>query len=184
MQPADQQKLIRKYHMQKNHNSIFYCTSTEILYGNLNTMNWAPVFQEMGAKSQSSMALLAMEVLPKFLNSKVGAGLIMKIRAREVSGGTGTLSTAAKGFDKNSEMYWLDMFRVMSETVNIGMVISDMTVPGAPLIHINEGFKLVTGYGKEKIGTSCRFLQVSADPTFICHFIANIYLSPSSILVT
>ena len=39
------------------------------------------------------------------------------------------------------------------------MVISDMTIPGIPLVHINEGFKTVTGYGKEKIGTSCRFLQ-------------------------
>jgi hypothetical protein len=34
-----------------------------------------------------------------------------------------------------------------------------MTVPGIPLVHINEGFRNVTGYGKEKIGCSCRFLQ-------------------------
>lgn len=39
------------------------------------------------------------------------------------------------------------------------MVISDMTIPGIPLLYINEGFKAVTGHGKEKISTSCRFLQ-------------------------
>jgi hypothetical protein len=146
--------------MKKNHNSIFYCTSTEINYGSLNTQNWGPVFQEMGLKSQQSLALLAQEVLPKFLNSKLGLGLITKIRTREISGQQGSLRTVAMGLDKTSEMFWLDMFRIMSETVNIGMVISDMTVPGCPLIYINEGFKAVTGYGKEKIGTSCRFLQV------------------------
>ena len=39
------------------------------------------------------------------------------------------------------------------------MVVSDMTVPGIPLVYINKGFQTVTGHGKEKIGTSCRFLQ-------------------------
>jgi hypothetical protein len=134
---------------------------TEINYGSLNTTNWGPVFQEMSVKSQNSLQLLAMELLPKFLNSKLGLGLIMKIRAREIAGQQGPLRTVAMGLDKTSEMYWLDMFRVMSETVNIGMVISDMTIPGCPLVYINEGFKSVTGYGKEKIGTSCRFLQAS-----------------------
>jgi hypothetical protein len=43
---------------------------------------------------------------------------------------------------------------------HIGIVVSDMTVPRIPLIHINEGFKAVTGYGKKKIGSNCNFLQV------------------------
>jgi hypothetical protein len=132
-----------KYHCKKNHNAIFYCTSTEINYGTLKTMNWGPVFQEMTNKSQLSMHLLAIEVLPKFLNSKLGSGLILKIRAREIAGQTGPLFTVAKGLDKTSEMYWLDMFRIMSESVNIGMVISDMTVPGCPLIYINEGITIL-----------------------------------------
>jgi hypothetical protein len=106
-------------------------------------MNWGPVFQEMTNKSQLSMHLLAIEVLPKFLNSKLASGLISKIRAREIAGQTGPLFTVAKGLDKTSEMYWLDMFRIMSETINIGMVISDMTVPGCPLIYINEGISYI-----------------------------------------
>jgi hypothetical protein len=124
-------------------------------------MNWGPVFQEMAQKQQLTVNLLAIELLPRFLNSKIGYSMVIKIRQREAAGGQpGPLRTIAAGLDKNAESYWLDMFRKMSETVSIGMVISDMTVPGIPLVHINEGFKAVTGYGKEKIGCSCRFLQV------------------------
>merc|ERR1711991_297127 len=43
--------------------------------------------------------------------------------------------------------------------MSIGMVVADMTIPGIPLIYINEGFQRVTGYGKEKIGCNARFLQ-------------------------
>lgn len=37
------------------------------------------------------------------------------------------------------------MFKEMSETVSVGMVVADMNVPGCPLAYINEGFKTVTG---------------------------------------
>jgi PAS domain S-box-containing protein len=158
-QGQDQMRLIRKYHLKKNYNSIFYCTSTEINFGTLNQMNWGPVFQEMGQKAQISISILATELLPKFLNSKLGEALIKQVRAREMSNQQGPLRTVAIGLDKNSESYWMDMFRVMSETVSVGMVLADMTIPGTPLIYINEGFKAVTGYGKEKIGCNCRFLQ-------------------------
>ena len=41
------------------------------------------------------------------------------------------------------------------------MVISDMSVPGCPLVHLNKAFSDLTGYQKDKIGTNCKFLQVS-----------------------
>jgi len=158
-QGQEQIRLIRKFHMKRNNNPLFYCCETEINYGTLNNMNWGPVYNTMAARSQISIAMFATDVLPKFLNSKFGLSLVLKVRQREVSGQQGPLRTVAAGLDKTSESYWLDMFRVLSETISIGMVISDMTVPGIPLVHINEGFKKVTGYGKEKIGCSCRFLQ-------------------------
>mmetsp|Transcript_23518 Transcript_23518/g.39181 ORF Transcript_23518/g.39181 Transcript_23518/m.39181 type:complete len:749 (+) Transcript_23518:92-2338(+) len=158
-QGQEQVRLIRKFHMKRNKNSLFYCTATEINYGTLNQMNWGPVFQEMQARSQTSLAMFTADIFPKFMNSKFGHALVMKVRAREVSGQQAQLRTVACGLDKNAETFWLDMFRVMSETCTVGVVVSDMTVPGIPLSHINEGFKTVTGYGKEKIGCSCRFLQ-------------------------
>ena len=32
------------------YNSVFYCTNTEIVYGNLDKTNWGPIFQEMAQK--------------------------------------------------------------------------------------------------------------------------------------
>jgi hypothetical protein len=46
-QGQEQMRLIRKFHMKRKHNSLFYCANTEINYGSLNQMNWGPVFQEM-----------------------------------------------------------------------------------------------------------------------------------------
>eukprot|EP01041_Mallomonas_annulata_P007869 gene7869-16101_t len=158
-QGPQQAMLMKKAHIKKNKNSVFYCTTTEINYGTINQQNWGPVFQEMTQKMQMMTVILATEVLPKFMNSRLGYNLVMAVRQREMSGQALALRTVAAGLDKNAETYWLDMFRVMSETSTIGMVVSDMTVPGIPLLHINEGFKTVTGYGKEKISTSCRFLQ-------------------------
>ena len=149
------------FHRKKFYNSLFYCTATEINYGTLDQQNWGPIFQEMTQKQQVSIVILATELLPKFLNSKLGLALVQRVRQRELTGQQGPLRTVAAGLDKNSESFWMDMFRVMSETISVGMVISDMTIPGIPLLYINEGFRSVTGHGKEKIGTNCRFLQVS-----------------------
>ncbi|KAK7248928.1 histidine kinase-like ATPase [Aureococcus anophagefferens] len=42
----------------------------------------------------------------------------------------------------------------------VGVVVSDMRVPGIPLVAINEpGFRNQTGYGPEQIGKKCTFLQ-------------------------
>jgi hypothetical protein len=46
-QGAQQIKKMRAIHMKRNKNAIFYCTTTEIDYGNLNTTNWGPIFEQM-----------------------------------------------------------------------------------------------------------------------------------------
>jgi hypothetical protein len=35
-----------------------------------------------------------------------------------------------------------------------------MTIPGLPVVHLNDAFKRTTGYGDERLGSNCRFLQV------------------------
>ena len=49
--------------------------------------------------------------------------------------------------------------QLTTEHLRVGATVSDMTIPGIPLNYVNEGFKRLTGYGKEMIGTNCRFLQ-------------------------
>jgi hypothetical protein len=88
-QGQEQIRLIRKFHRKMAKNSLFYCTTTEIVVGQLNQTNWGPIFQEMGQKHQVSALLLAQDLLPRFLNSKLGYACVLKLRAAEVSGTLG-----------------------------------------------------------------------------------------------
>ncbi len=154
----EQLKQIRKSHMKMVKNEMFYCTTNEIQIGTLNSIDWGPIFQNMCGWHDQTIELFV-SIFPQFLDSNLFNEYISKLSAREKSGINSSIQTCACEVDLSSETAWLDMFKIMSETVKCGMVVSDMTVPGIPLVYINEGFKNVTGYGKEKIGTSCRFLQ-------------------------
>jgi hypothetical protein len=59
------------------------------------------------------------------------------------------------------------MFKTMCDSVSIGMVISDMSVPGCPLVHLNKAFSDLTGYQKDKIGTNCKFLQTECTQRYL-----------------
>lgn len=50
-----------------------------------------------------------------------------------------------------------------------GISIADLSLPGRPLIFVNEGFCRMTGYSKEEaLGHNCRFLQgPDTDPTTV-----------------
>lgn len=54
--------------------------------------------------------------------------------------------------DPDSPSYWMDMLKVMSETLRIGLVVSDMFVPGCPLAYLNEGFAAQTGTSGQNRG--------------------------------
>ena len=55
---------------------------------------------------------------------------------------------------------WLNMFISSAESFPACIVISDMTIPGAPMVYINSEFTKTTGYTKEEaVGRNCRFLQ-------------------------
>lgn len=114
----------------------------------------------MTKRFELSIDYLAEDIFPMFLNSIGGHDALTKLYSLEKDGRESPyVCTVAKGVDLSTEGAWLQLFTVLSEHISIGMVVSDMTVPGIPLAYINEGFKTETGYGKEKIGTSCRFLQ-------------------------
>ena len=53
------------------------------------------------------------------------------------------------------------MFSVVANMLqDVGVVVSDMRVPGIPLVSINEpGFRNQTGFGQEQLGKKCTFLQ-------------------------
>jgi PAS domain S-box-containing protein len=158
--PQDQQlRKILLLHSKYDKNELFYCTTNRIQDKTMRGVNWGPIFEQLVLWQEQSTFMFAQEAFPKFLEHPSSQEMILLLRRRESGGENLPIKTVAKGLNPVAETFWLDMFRAMSESVTIGCVISDMTVPGIPLVHINEGFKAVTGYGKEKIGTSCRFLQ-------------------------
>jgi PAS domain S-box-containing protein len=55
---------------------------------------------------------------------------------------------------------WLWAFSSSASSIQACIVVSDMTLPGSPLVFVNELFCRTTGYTKEEVlGRNCRFLQ-------------------------
>jgi PAS domain S-box-containing protein len=55
---------------------------------------------------------------------------------------------------------WLNTFVASAESFPACIVISDMTIPGAPMVFVNSEFCRTTGYSREEsTGRNCRFLQ-------------------------
>ena len=55
---------------------------------------------------------------------------------------------------------WVHSFATVAETYPACIVISDMSMPGNPMIYVNNEFCRITGYTKEEAqGRNCRFLQ-------------------------
>jgi PAS domain S-box-containing protein len=58
------------------------------------------------------------------------------------------------------EKVWLLLKERALESTAEGVVISDCTQPGMPIIYVNKAFTAITGYGyDEVVGRNCRFLQ-------------------------
>jgi hypothetical protein len=174
--------MMRRLHKTRTANSMYICTQTEIKYGQLDKQDWDASYIQLTQRNEFSISFLAKEILPKFLNSKLGFALINILHMREEDGLAGTtgingqkmphtakgLRTVAYGITEKDESFWFEMFKVLSEELPLGMVISDMSVPGCPLVHLNKAFSDLTGYEKDKIGTNCKFLQgIDSEPYLI-----------------
>ena len=96
---------------------------------------------------------------------------------------TPSIATTCAGLDKRSGRLWLDMLRAMSVDMSVGVVASDMRVPGIPLSEINEGFRSVTGYGAEMVGQSCKFLQGEATEDYLVEEIVDSLRSSESLVI-
>ncbi|CAM9465136.1 unnamed protein product [Scytosiphon promiscuus] len=158
-QGPQQVQAARQLHMRMWKNSLFYCTTNEIVIGNLNRTAWPPLIQEMGRWQELSLYFLALDCFTRYMESPQSREFVTALQLREANGEQLPVKTVSVGLDPDSPSYWMDMLKVMSETLRIGLVVSDMFVPGCPLAYLNEGFAAQTGYGKENIGRNSKFLQ-------------------------
>ncbi|KAH8067311.1 PAS domain-containing protein [Aureococcus anophagefferens] len=156
-------KQLRKLHLRMRHNPIFYCTRTEIVIGDIDETAWEPIRKEVAWGLDVSTKFLAADLLPRVLRSETGRSIVEHVRRQEQIHETQVIHTCAHGVstETSDERYWLDMFSGVALSLeDVGVVVSDMRVPGIPLVAINEpGFRNQTGYGPEQIGKKCTFLQ-------------------------
>lgn len=55
---------------------------------------------------------------------------------------------------------YLRVSRSVVDQLKAAVVLADMTIPGCPMICVNEAFCAITGYTREEAeGRNCRFLQ-------------------------
>ncbi|KAJ1617067.1 PAS domain-containing protein, partial [Pavlovales sp. CCMP2436] len=55
---------------------------------------------------------------------------------------------------------FISKFTLLFDKYPACICLSDMTMPGSPMIFVNQGFSAITGYRPhEVLGKSCRFLQ-------------------------
>ena len=158
--PEERDQLLYKLHRQRNKNHLFYTTTNEIEYGRLPYTDWGAIWDEMEHRLELSLQLLSKQLMPKFMHSKWSVLLVEHL---DKKGGSmedpTTAKVASTGLNHKADSFWMDMFKRVADSVDCGIVIADMTIPGIPLNYVNQGFQNITGYGKEKIGANCRFLQ-------------------------
>ncbi|KAH8098642.1 PAS domain-containing protein [Aureococcus anophagefferens] len=183
-------KLARKLFMRMWQNPLFYCTTTEIVIGDIDTTDWAPILKDVKQWSARWQDIVGECCLRPFLDSEEGARAVLAFRERERSAPppeedeAPLLSTSALGLDARSGTFWLGMVDAMSASMaDVGLVVSDMRVPGIPLCLINEGFEATTGYGKDMVGQKCSFLQGAETPTYLIEEIVDALRGGESLVV-
>ncbi|KAH8067312.1 PAS domain-containing protein [Aureococcus anophagefferens] len=182
--------LARKLFMRMWQNPLFYCTTTEIVIGDIDTTDWAPILKDVKQWSARWQDIVGECCLRPFLDSEEGARAVLAFRERERSAPppeedeAPLLSTTAMGLDARSGTFWLGMVDAMSASMaDVGLVVSDMRVPGIPLCLINEGFEATTGYGKDMVGQKCSFLQGAETPTYLIEEIVDALRGGESLVV-
>jgi len=79
---------------------------------------------------------------------------------------------------------WSAMIRSLLAQVSVAAVLTDMTIPGLPLIYCNEAFTSLTGYAhSDVVGRNCRFLQGPSTEGEVVYAIAKAIRTGSRALV-
>jgi len=114
-----------------------------------------------GAQGEAALKQLAAEAFPKFVQSKACLPLV-----ESLVGAAGDELKKADALLWSEYKVpadcagWLHSFASVAETYPSCIVISDMSIPGNPMIFVNAEFCRTTGYLKQEAqGRNCRFLQ-------------------------
>ena len=106
-----------------------------------------------------ALSALAANAFPKFVRSAASLGVIQTLMtvqeltpSRELIWSSYTVPEDVAG--------WIHSFVSIAEGMHACIVVSDMAVPGNPMVFVNREFCTTTGYLREEAhGRNCRFLQ-------------------------
>ena len=115
--------------------SLQICYPSKIYFDQLTAQNIEVTLLELEKSYKLSINFLAKELLPRFMNSKLGFSLINILRVREEDDLTeldctngiyrpnapnGPLRTVAFNISRKTETFWFEMYKVLSESIPIG----------------------------------------------------------------
>eukprot|EP00636_Phaeomonas_parva_P003565 CAMPEP_0118886926 /NCGR_PEP_ID=MMETSP1163-20130328/24838_1 /TAXON_ID=124430 /ORGANISM="Phaeomonas parva, Strain CCMP2877" /LENGTH=280 /DNA_ID=CAMNT_0006825257 /DNA_START=21 /DNA_END=859 /DNA_ORIENTATION=- len=120
------------------------------------------VLQKLKEEADNTIKMMAFDAFPRFLRSKY-CGAVMQQLKQSGSQDAGQIEAALNQSGAKMPQDaddWLNMFVSAAESFPACIVISDMTIPGAPMVYVNGEFSRTTGYTREEsVGRNCRFLQ-------------------------
>jgi PAS domain S-box-containing protein len=112
------------------------------------------------AEAEVTLKMLAFDAFPRFVRSPMCQQVLQAIKQ---AGGNSNVESMLNSVDSKVPQDaddWLNIFVATAESFPACIVISDMTIPGAPMVFVNQEFCRTTGYAKEEaVGRNCRFLQ-------------------------
>ncbi|CAM9544540.1 unnamed protein product, partial [Hapterophycus canaliculatus] len=109
--------------------------------------------QKVQEEAETTLGMLAFDAFPRFLKSKYSKAVMEVLKTgsnpNEVAALEGAINTSESKQPGDADE-WLNMFVSTAEFFPACIVISDMTIPGAPMVYINGEFTKTTGYTKEE----------------------------------
>ena len=117
--------------------------------------------QKIREEAENTLKMLAFDAFPRFVKSKQCAAVIEALKTQGGGGAQieGMLAQVDSKGPQDADD-WLNTFVATAESFPACIVISDMTIPGAPMVFVNQEFCRTTGYAREEaVGRNCRFLQ-------------------------
>ena len=115
--------MLRKFCTENSKNEFYFNNCTEIPSNSLSQSELNVIYLQLEKNYFECIQLLSIEMLPQFLNSKIGYTLINTIRERELNNIKGPkcpLRTVAYELPIDPLTIWYDMFKVLTEYVPFG----------------------------------------------------------------
>jgi PAS domain S-box-containing protein len=116
--------------------------------------------QKIREEAETTLKMLAFDAFPRFVKSKQCLAVLENLKATGAGAGIEGMLQQVDAKTPQDADDWLNTFVATAESFPACIVISDMTIPGAPMVYVNSEFCKTTGYAREEaVGRNCRFLQ-------------------------